>query len=596
MKSNRLVLLIASGLGIILVYLRFWNIGMIPASLTHDEIVYAVQAKSLAVQGKTLNQRSGYWDFQPAHPMYAELPAILLTPFFKLISNPLVATRLFSGIIGVLMPLVLAWFSYGLWQNKRLAVIVAGLTIINPLQWQLSRLAYDAVFSTFFYLLGGAILLNARKRLIWWSVICLFIGFFQYQGYKLLYLPWICFLWLVVIGQKSSPAERKIRKTAVGLAALIMPIYIFWILPYQRVDNRWSQTIFANSDYIESGVNDARRLAIDSPINRIMSNKATILFQYLLTRYVGALSPEVLLLSGEPARSGFAVWGHGWFYVLDSVLVLLGLLILSRMTSSLRTTLSLIGFMSVTVLPAIVNFGESWNLLRMYLFNTLLLLLIGWGAYQVMRWRWLKWMLLFLYIVEVGYFVAFYYLRYPILGANTSYLAERIIAEYVTRIRQGGDQTPVVVYTIDPPVMFWSYLVYSHKITKATSNEIAAAEITNKYQVDNLLFTNECADVAVGGQIIIAEAWRVPCEKSQSQFQPAETLTYEQRLGQQKSGAITIPSIVDNGAYFRIYNDPLCKRDDLAGFVSITDLEKFDLSKQDATEFCRTWLTKVDVK
>jgi hypothetical protein len=574
---------------------RFYQLHLMPAALTHDEVVYAAQAKSLAKTGAMTNQEFKAWHLQPAHPMYAELPAVLMAPFFSLFDNPLLATRLLTTLFGIAIPFLLALFAFELWRNKTVSFLVFLLAVFNPLWWQMSRLTYDAVFSVFFYLLGGVVWLRAKGKAVYWSLPWLFMGFFQYQGYKLLLVPWMLFLGALIWLRHKKLTKLTHYFVAGGAIAILLFFYLFWLMPRQNLDDRFKETIFADSDYQSQTVNDSRRLSLAQPLTPFVTNKATVIGSYMLKRFIGAYDLEMLFLKGEPARSSFAAWGHGWFYPLDLALMLIGIIFVLSRQSRRPQTLLLIGFMLAATLPSTLNAGESWYMLRMLMVYTLLILFSAWGLRLVLRLRGVKYPLLFLYGIGIFYFGYFYLIRYPILGANISYLSERIYIEYIERVKDMYPDKNVFVYTIDPPVMFWNYLVYSDYFDRTTSEEVARAENSGVYVINGITFSNDCADIAIDNAVIVSEMWRVPCDLSRSQRAELDEIEYQRRLKDQYGQALTIPSIVDNGAYFRIYNDPLCKRESLEPFVRIEKASQFDTKSPDNETFCRTWFSNTTV-
>jgi hypothetical protein len=193
------------------------------------------------------------------------------------------------------------------------------------------------------------------------------------------------------------------------------------------------------------------------------------------------------------------------------------------------------------------------------------------------------------YGVLVFNFVYVYYFRYPILGANTSYLSERVVSEYLMRSIKLDPQRKFVVYTVDPPVMFWTYLVYSNRTSLETKEAIAEAEVTRTYSIDNITFTGKCVDLTQD-VTILTESWRGTCEKSQSSMTSATDEAYTSYVDGKIQSGITIPSIIDNGAYYRIYNNRLCPLLSLPIYVAVTKLNAFTISNQSNEQFCQTWI------
>src|SRR3546814_7515808 len=51
-----------------------------------------------------------------------------------------------------------------------------------------------------------------------------------------------------------------------------------------------------------------------------------------------------------------------------------------------------------------------------------------------------------------------------------------------SRVEQANPEQKVVVYTVDPPIMFQSFLVHNNLMTKANANKIRSEEHTSELQ------------------------------------------------------------------------------------------------------------------
>src|SRR5690606_33816330 len=83
-----------------------------------------------------------------------------------------------------------------------------------------------------------------------------------------------------------------------------------------------------SSEYLSPLVNDERRIGLDSPITQLLSNKATVFLFQFLDRHLLPFNLRFLFVSGESNLSGFSVYSHGLFYLIDLLLVIIGLALL----------------------------------------------------------------------------------------------------------------------------------------------------------------------------------------------------------------------------------------------------------------------------
>ncbi|MBU1966877.1 hypothetical protein KKH50_01110 [Patescibacteria group bacterium] len=141
------------------------------------------------------------------------------------------------------------------------------------------------------------------------------------------------------------------------------------IQPPQQVDGRLDKTIFSGSEIITKQVDTDRRLSLVSPWQKITTNKLTHTGWFMIDRFIGAFNPNLLFRYGEPNTSGFAVWTHGIFYLIDAVLILLGIVALLTKKKTHRAGILIILSIVVFSIPNLINTMSQWHLSnRYYLF------------------------------------------------------------------------------------------------------------------------------------------------------------------------------------------------------------------------------------
>src|SRR3990167_393103 len=149
-------------LGFIIVlasFLRFYNLGVNPPSLTWDEVAWGYNAYSLGIDGKDehgrflpLNYLESFGDFKP--PLYAYLDVIPV----KIFGLNEFAVRFPSAILGSLTVLLTYFLTKRIfWQSERknlYGLTSAFILAISPWHIMLSRAAFEANVATFFIVLG----------------------------------------------------------------------------------------------------------------------------------------------------------------------------------------------------------------------------------------------------------------------------------------------------------------------------------------------------------------------------------------------------------------------------------------------------------
>lgn len=577
-----------------LIWSRFYQLNLLPSSLTHDETIYAVNAKSYVLQGKDLSQSHKPWSLNPIHPMYAEWPTAVMSFGFLFSGNPLFATHFSSALMGILLPFVFGWLLWGIWKNKQLAIIGVIIAATSPLLWQFSRLSYDTFYSAFFYLAAGAIFINLKDKQHWWSLPFFIIGFFQYQGLKLLLVPWVGLLFLL-----KSPSIKKIKANIVKPMGLIVAasivlslIYGLVLLPRQQTHNRLNSTILSGSKTISQQVNTDRRLSLLSPWLTLTTNKITHSGWFMIDRFVGAFNPNLLFRFGEPNTSGFAVWTHGIFYLIDAGLIILGIVaLLSKKKTKWSGSLILLSIL-IFSLPNVINTMSQWHLPRTFLAYLILLILVSWGSWLVWQDKLWRWIVSGTYLLSVAYFGYQYFYRYPVTHLDAGTWDERIATTYATTATDHQSDTQVWIHSSTPEMTFYNYLLYQRQIKKSslsTINQILNDNqelIEKKYQLGNVVITNECVDIDQN-RISIWEADHSFCKSIEHERDEASFKKQEKT----RKSRLSISAVLDSGTTYHIYGDTVCQQYELSPFVHLQHISDLDLDKMTSQQFCQKWIT-----
>jgi len=153
-------------------------INQIPTSLSHDELNYVINALSLTITG---TGKSGKWypfSFTPVEPTLAELPAIFIAPFMLFPFPNLVNARLPFIFMSLSLPFFIAFITWQLTKSRGSTYFSLTIALFNPWLWQNGRMAFDSIFSLWFYLFGMLIFLSTKKYWKLASLPLFFLGFY----------------------------------------------------------------------------------------------------------------------------------------------------------------------------------------------------------------------------------------------------------------------------------------------------------------------------------------------------------------------------------------------------------------------------------
>ncbi len=607
-----------------LISTRFYLLASIPGSLPHDELVYTSQARSFVRTGKTLDGLKPWYALTPVHSAYAEWPTMFIAPAFLFFSDPMVAAHATSVFMGITLPILLGFLTYFIWKEKWVSFTLALLVIASPLHWQLSRLGYDAWYSYWWYVVGGLILVapfldkNTRKespQISAWiklvACIPLCIGFFQYQGFKLLLFPWVGFIVTLFIVNNSytqltqliqliwnnkvlsntnkitSHITKLIRtylpEVLIVIFALILTVfYALVLMPSQGVSERLKSTVFSDTtlhDDFQFQVNTERRLSLSSPFDSMMSNKAVALNTFILKRITGAFDLKSMFIDQNAAVSGFAVWSHGLFYWMDGIAIILGLAYLLTNPKRRISGILMLGAILVFSTPALINTQSEWYMLRMVLSYAIVLWIAAWMVKLIGKSKILVGGFVLLYLIGVLNFSYQYFYRYPVLSLDWSNFDKRVMAEYVWRLQaKAGKDTPIMIYNSEPEAVFFALISY------ARSNDIVdLVEKTGEKHTNTGLYTL--------GSITIQQAcWDgVLPENGVAIVQNTQPCDPTKRPGDW----ITIPAVLDSGERHSIYGDLVCTGLELKSFVHLQSANDLRMPKLSDQAFCQNWLTNL---
>lgn len=571
--TNKMVFYSTAVLFAIFLSIRLWNLAAIPAAISHDEIYYLSEARAIAVSG---SDTSGTWSpfsLTAANPLYAELPGTLLAPAAAVFSqNPVLAGRITHVILGTLLALLLGLIARLLLQTQDLTVknIVFLSTFciasFNPWLFQFSRMSFDAVLSLFFYFLALYLLLAFQGWKKTLAILPLLIGFFCYQGLKVIFIPFV--FGAVFFSWQQRKKDLLPLLAVMGFSVMLFVIYIVR-LQSQEAGGRINDLIFFDSSYTQAQVLKQRQQAIDSPLLRYFVNDYSVILERFIATYLESFNPTQLFYTGESIRNPFSVWTHGIFYVLDAVLIILGLYFLCTRKKLRTACLFLIFCAVIAPLPSAINATGTWILFRSSLLFMVGILLSGIGlGFLIATQRKFIWLpVIALYLLLVSRFLLQYFVAYPVIGTQGQYFAQRVLASYVARV----PDKQVVVFAPEEKFVFETILVFNNWITEERIPEINQAFQTKKYQIQNVTVRSGCIEPIAGeNTIVIAHATVQPCEGT------AESLPiYTQ-----------IPSLLDSGGIYKIYNDVLCGGHDLGRFSSVRKMV-FAVEHLETSELCK---------
>lgn len=548
---------------IIAFFFRFVLLDRIPTGISNDEIFSVTNAKAFFLTGKTVVDK------------HAELEHIITSPIIGFFPASLFISRLPYAVFSVLLVVLLYLITQRL-VGRNEAIFVGIAAAVNPWGIMFGRTAYEAPIAIFFYLLSFYILLIAKGWKILLTFLPLFIGFNSYIGFKIILLPFVLiitvFTWLV-INKKSYLAQYLI------LLTLCVMLFIFSTMKSSLVGSRFNEIIPVAR--ISSLVDTERRLSIQTPLTYFFSNKPVVLFKEYLGKYLGVFSPNLLFLYGE-GKQHFSLWFHGYFYYLDILFLIIGMIALYKKKRSLW--LLLLGLVLIAPIPSALRSDVDYTsyVFRSVLIFPIFVILVGIGiSYVVFLGRSKTYKviiltaLLFIYGLLVLNFSNIYFFRNPIYNSEAYDFGKRLLSKYAALSLNTENKVVVISESEEPHILFQNFLIYTNSFNSENGGKISQIFASNNFDFGNIKFTRCPKDITSLRDNILVIAHDAGCNLD------------EKRL--------TIPQLSDGGTLYNIYNDRTCSRYQLGKYPKSIKLDDFNVENLSEKNFCERFITNLQM-
>src|SRR3989304_7465702 len=350
MKRQYLILILII---LLAAFLRFWQLGENPPSLTWDEAAWGYNAYSLGIDGKDefgrflpLNYLESFGDFKP--PMYAYLDIIPV----KLFGLNEFATRFPSAFFGVLTVLITYFLTkrifnvsskleIGNWKFEILPLLTAGLLAISPWHILLSRAAFEANVATFFIVLGVLLFLTAihprggneatpRGWGMWLlplSIISFVVSMYTFNSARIVAPLLLAGLVFMNRSDILKNMRRQFIVSVITGAIIFLPLFIFLLTPQAQL--RFQEVnIFSDASVVERA-NQQIENDGNAFWSRAIHNRRLGYTVEYLKHYFDNLSPDFLFIKGD-GNPKFSIRDAGQMYIFEIPFFIAGILFLFR--------------------------------------------------------------------------------------------------------------------------------------------------------------------------------------------------------------------------------------------------------------------------
>lgn len=432
-------------------FLRFWQLGSNPPSLTWDEVAWGYNAYSLGIDGKDefgkflpMQYLESFGDFKP--PVYAYLD-ILPIKFFGL--NEF-AVRFPSAFFGTITVLITYFLTKRIFFTKSLVLPLfsAFVLAISPWHINLSRGAFEANIASFFIVLGIWSFLAGVQEKKWYlilSTVFFVLSMYTFNTARIV-TPIIAII--LALGFRK---ELLSRKKEAGMAAivgmlLLIPTLQFLFSPQASLRFR-EVNIFSNSSVVEKA---NQEIAKDGNIwwSKIIHNRRLGYAVEYVRHYLDNLNPQFLFIKGD-GNPKFSTQEVGQMYLWDLPFFIAGIFYLIRKKEGNWWLIPI--WLIVGILPA-ATARETPHALRIEATLPTFQILVAYGLFQfveriknyglVMK-RVLLLASSFLLLANFIYYFHGYYAHYPYTYSGEWQYGYKDAISYVKTVEDDFDQIAI---------------------------------------------------------------------------------------------------------------------------------------------------------
>jgi hypothetical protein len=344
MKTKTYVALIAA-IALFGLAIRIIGLDRVPTGISSDILLYFSTARAIAQTGKDIYGHTISLYFSHKGYLISPVTVYVTALVYKLFGFSFINGYIPNIFMSTLSIVVAALLAERLTGARRIGVFTALFVAISPWQYHLSRTGFEGVFG-FSLVLAGiycSVLAIKKPTLFILSAFLFMLATFSYKAINI-FLFVYPLIFVFTLGKKQVKDSHKILFT-VGIWAVIA---VQWFLLFTYYHDTYANGIITSNVTRAASDANTERVESDAPhiLRIVASNTPLSLVKILVANYTHFFSPQYLLTLGD-GDLRFSTGGHGQLYLLDVVLILGGVIWLSK--TKRKTTLI---FLSAIVIAA----------------------------------------------------------------------------------------------------------------------------------------------------------------------------------------------------------------------------------------------------
>lgn len=563
LKRNKIFLILLFAL-----FVRLFWLNLYPNNMTNDELHFVLNSKSVFLQfsnlGKTWNPLS--LSTIP-HESSSELPFLLTSIFIGIFPLGLVSSKLIYILFG-LASIYLIYLICKKLFNEKIAVCTSLIYTISPWAIYVSRTAFDAPLAMFFFLQTLYLLLIYKNKKILLALIPAFLAFYCYIGTKIIFVPAI-----FIFSYYAFIKNKKDFKYYLTILIFSVCLVLFYFIRLNNSDGskRIGELATPNSPAIIYQSQLERNQSLKTPLKLIYSNKYSVFLGTFLNKYITNFSTDIMFTKGDPSYL-VSLWQHGYFYLIDFILILFGLIGLYKFNK--HAFFLIIFLIAISPIPEAIRIDK----IPAYAFHScfqypFLFILIGFGINELLslKTKLLPLVLFSIYLLSYFNFNYIYFYRYPVYQSEGFFFSRRLVSRYL----QLNPNSPIVIISPEPDSLFRNYIFNTNQLNRNNIKEINRFYLQadrNNFKIKNLLFTRDLPKEFDKNTTYFID--------KQSEFKPAD------------SNFLVINKLSDPAIMFYILNDKFCNQEKLDYFVHDLRISDFNLNQLSNSAFCTKYFSR----
>lgn len=489
--NNKLTILFILLLSI---FLRFYNLGIVPGGLTNDEAgaiynSYSIWKTGYDATGKflplSINLDNSF------SPVYIYLNA----PFIGIFGLSIFSGRLLFAFCGVCTVILLFFITRELFKNTKIAILSMLVIAVSPWHLQISRSVYDATIALFFILLFIYIFISkVKKGNILWSLPNIMLAFYSYHATKI-YLVFLIPILIFTYWQYLIQRKKELFIFIIGI--FIIFLSFLFIFKNQNVTRK--DVFLINDMQSASKIVNWEREKNISPffLQPIFSNKLLYFLRIIRENYLEAFSPQFLFLYGETSGLAgiYGIFFRGVMYIIELPLLILGFIYLLSL-KNIKLKFFIIANLLIAPLPSTFTIDKTY-VMRSIMMLPFLVMITACGIYYLFNLirrmnRLLKIIVTAIFILWYCFLVTEYFyqyhFRYSVYAAEAWFRSSRELAEYLGKNKAKYHNIDIV----NPGNMF----IFQYGIFNKIQPELIqiAWKSPSPKKINNIRLISDCFD------------------------------------------------------------------------------------------------------